>query len=258
MEYDANVPASRILPILTDRPHSGDAMRPLVAISLLLVNGAIAWADPPARPRGEFLRMWDTVVAGGPVGPGAGWFTPAQARYAWDRLKVRDKDGDGRITFMEFGGPAELFAVLDRDGDGAITVDDLDWSDNAIYFRQLAMAQQLLRRADADGNKKLSREEWDRLFDELAKGKKELEPEDLRRLLYPPTRPGSGGSGGMPSKETLLYGLLTGEIGSGAEGPNLNALAPDFSLKSPDGKTTISLSDFKGKKPVALVFGSFT
>ena len=66
--------------------------------------------------------------------------------------------------------------------------------------------------------------------------------------------PGSG----MPSKEILLFGLLTGEIGSGAEGPALDALAPDFTLKSPDGKEAITLSSFKGKKPVALIFGSFT
>jgi hypothetical protein len=62
----------------------------------------------------------------------------------------------------------------------------------------------------------------------------------------------------MPSKEVLLYGLLTGEIGCGSEGPKLDAPAPDFTLKSPDGKTTITLSSFKGKKPVVLVFGSFT
>jgi hypothetical protein len=201
--------------------------------------------------------MWDTIVSGEPVGPYSGWFGPAQVRYTWDRLKKLDKDGDGRITRDEFGGPTELFDVLDRDGDGAITKDDFDWSDNSAYARQLGQAQQLLRRADADGNKKLSKEEWDRLFDEFAKGKKELEPEDVRRLLFPPPAKSSGGNG-MPSKEILLYGLLTGEIGSGSEGPNLDAPAPDFTLKSPDGKTTITLSDSKGKKPVVLVFGSFT
>jgi len=34
--------------------------------------------------------------------------------------------------------------------------------------------------------------------------------------------------------------------------------APDFTLKSPDGKRTEKLSDYRGKKPVALVFGSYT
>ena len=34
--------------------------------------------------------------------------------------------------------------------------------------------------------------------------------------------------------------------------------APDFTLKSPDGKRTFKLSSFKGKKPVVLIFGSYT
>lgn len=35
-------------------------------------------------------------------------------------------------------------------------------------------------------------------------------------------------------------------------------VAPDFSLKTLDGKKTVKLSSFAGKKPVALVFGSYT
>ena len=35
-------------------------------------------------------------------------------------------------------------------------------------------------------------------------------------------------------------------------------VAPDFQLKSPDGKKEVKLSDYQGKKPVALVFGSYT
>jgi hypothetical protein len=34
--------------------------------------------------------------------------------------------------------------------------------------------------------------------------------------------------------------------------------ATDFALKSPDGKQTVQLSSFRGKRPVALVFGSYT
>jgi AhpC/TSA family/EF hand len=235
-------------------------MSRIATVVALLSVGSIAFADgAPGHYRGEFLRMWDAILSGQPPVAGFGWFGPAQTRYTWDRLKVLDKNQDGRITPDEFSGPAELFQALDRDGDGAITPDDLDWSDDSTYARQLAEAQQLLRRADADGNKKVSREEWDKLFSEIARTKKELDAEDLRRLLFPPRRGGaSAGMSGMPPKEVLLYGLLTGEIGSGAEGPKLNAPAPDFTLKSPDGKTTITLSDFKGKKPVVLVFGSFT
>ena len=35
-------------------------------------------------------------------------------------------------------------------------------------------------------------------------------------------------------------------------------VAPNFTLKSPDGKRLVKLSDFRSKKPVALVFGSYT
>ena len=39
---------------------------------------------------------------------------------------------------------------------------------------------------------------------------------------------------------------------------NVGDTAPDFSLKTLDGKETVTLSQFKGKKPVVLIFGSYT
>ena len=38
------------------------------------------------------------------------------------------------------------------------------------------------------------------------------------------------------------------------EGENV----PDFELRDVNGKNPVRLSDFRGQKPVALVFGSFT
>ena len=40
--------------------------------------------------------------------------------------------------------------------------------------------------------------------------------------------------------------------------PRAGDLAPDFTLSDISGKESVTLSDFRGKKPVALVFGSFT
>ncbi|NOX56625.1 MAG: redoxin domain-containing protein [Planctomycetes bacterium] len=34
--------------------------------------------------------------------------------------------------------------------------------------------------------------------------------------------------------------------------------APDFELKTVDGKKTVRLSSFRGKRPVLLIFGSYT
>ena len=40
--------------------------------------------------------------------------------------------------------------------------------------------------------------------------------------------------------------------------PKVGDLAPDFELQDPTGQTAVRLSSFRGKRPVALVFGSYT
>ena len=40
--------------------------------------------------------------------------------------------------------------------------------------------------------------------------------------------------------------------------PKVGDKAPDFKLKSLDGKSETQLSKFRGKKPVILFFGSYT
>ncbi|MDO8544903.1 MAG: redoxin family protein [Opitutaceae bacterium] len=42
------------------------------------------------------------------------------------------------------------------------------------------------------------------------------------------------------------------------ETTRLGDRAPDFALRTLDGKQTVKLSDFRGKKPVVLIFGSYT
>ena len=61
-----------------------------------------------------------------------------------------------------------------------------------------------------------------------------------------------------PSRWELLMAMYRGEIGSMCEGPALGATAPAFRLTTHDGKRKVSLSDYRGKKPVVLTFGSFT
>ena len=39
---------------------------------------------------------------------------------------------------------------------------------------------------------------------------------------------------------------------------NVGDMAPDFSLESPDHKSSFRLSSLRGEKPVVLVFGSYT
>jgi hypothetical protein len=40
--------------------------------------------------------------------------------------------------------------------------------------------------------------------------------------------------------------------------PKSGDLAPDFELRDVSGAEVVRLSNFRGQKPVALVFGSFT
>ena len=42
------------------------------------------------------------------------------------------------------------------------------------------------------------------------------------------------------------------------QAPKVGDNAPDFSLRDANGQNLVRLSDFRQKKPVALVFGSFT
>ena len=43
-----------------------------------------------------------------------------------------------------------------------------------------------------------------------------------------------------------------------ATAPKVGDMAIDFELRDVDGENPVRLSDFKGKKPVVLIFGSFT
>jgi hypothetical protein len=43
-----------------------------------------------------------------------------------------------------------------------------------------------------------------------------------------------------------------------ANAPRAGDLAPDFTLHDIEGKDSVTLSSFRGKSPVALVFGSYT
>jgi len=52
--------------------------------------------------------------------------------------------------------------------------------------------------------------------------------------------------------------LMSGQKALDAKAPRAGDIAPDFTLFDIDGKKSVTLSDFRGKKPVALVFGSFT
>jgi hypothetical protein len=251
-------------------------MTVLLLVALIGTTPGLA-ADTAAKPRmSEAAEMFWAIFTG-KMGPGEAWWHPSQTRYDWNWLASQyDRNKDKAVTRDELPAAGPLFQRLDRNGDGAITAEEFDWSERSPIARQEMIPTFWLRMYDANGNGRLSEEEWQAVFKRAAKGKDHLTIEDLREAFptSPPRRGGGGGGGGGtpagrpsiagnqpksgPETLILLKGLLEGEIGSFQEGPDLNAAAPDFTLKTPDQKQTLSLAEFRGKKPVVLIFGSFT
>jgi hypothetical protein len=228
---------------------------------------ALAYADLPryyaaSKRLPEIGEMILAIAGGSRMGPGGGWFHPGQTRYGWAWLAKRHGIPlTGRITRKQFKGPPELFDRLDRNRDAVLTAADFDWSDRSPFVQQAQMASEVFYRLDADSNGRITRAEWEAFFKRAAKGKTYLTREDLREALSPSPQPQKKPAAkrkGPPMPVIFLRGLFQGELGSFREGPAVGGAAPDFGLTTHDGKRRVRLSEFRGKRPVVLVFGSFT
>jgi Iodothyronine deiodinase len=213
-----------------------------------------SWPDHP-----EWVDMLVAILDDEPMSASFGWFRTAvaQSRFDWAATRKRyDRDGDSRVARAEFPGDDGDFSRLDRDHDKTLSAGDFDFTGSSLASSPGSM---LFMRADSDGNGKVTRGELDALW-KAADGDREgfLSLADLQEALTPPPpRPATAGSG-RPSKATLVRGLFRQEIGSLAPGPKVDESAPDFTLKTNDGKAEVTLSKLLGPKPVVLVFGSFT
>jgi len=224
------------------------------AAAAALLESAYQGDRPP-----EAVRMLLAILRGSQLGPGEGWFGPADSRYSWMWLAnyCGVDPTKGAIPRGSFRGPENWFARLDRNKDGTLTPDDLDWSDRNPYVQMSYMANRLFRKLNAAGNGHLTKDELLRFFEKASQGKEHLSSDDFRDALL------GGMSGGFqpgdePSPAVLIRGLFAGEIGSMNEGPKLNEPAPNFTLKTVDGKDAVQLARLIGSKPVVLVFGNFT
>jgi hypothetical protein len=211
-----------------------------------------SWPDHP-----EWVDMLTSIFVDEPMSANFGWFRTAisQTRFGWDATRKRyDRDGDGKITRQEFGGAAADFARLDRNHDGVVTPPDFDFSGSSLAPSPGSL---VFSRMDRDGNGKVTREELDAFFRAADSGGQGfLSLSDLQDAFIPPPMPPTASRG--PSKATLVRGLFRREIGSLEPGPKVDESAPDFTLRTNDGKAEITLSRLIGPKPVVLVFGNFT
>jgi alkylhydroperoxidase family enzyme len=210
-------------------------------------------------PQPEAVRMLIAILRGSQLNGKDGWFGPAETRFDWKWLANRHgvDPKTGSIDRTHFHGPASLFDRLDRDGDGKITPGDLDWSDRNPYVVQANMINRLFRRLDSTGDGKLTREELEAFFTAVADGKDYFTADDLRRAMIP-RGPAGFSPGDGPSIPVLVRGLYAGEIGSIQEGPRIDEMAPEFTLKTADGKESVQVKKLIGQKPLVLIFGNFT
>jgi hypothetical protein len=208
----------------------------------------------------QAARMLATVRRGDPLRSGIGWYDPGQNRYNWSWFAERyDGDSDKRITKRELDGV--LFDRLDRDRDGSVTEDDFDWSDRSDWAKQTGVSLRLFRSIDRDGSGKVSEQEMLGFFRKLSNEKGHVTPDDLRNAMLQAAAIESGKGKSKAKKgsdEVWMKGLFASDLGSPFDGPSVEAIAPDFTLTTQDGKEKMTLSAFRDKRPVVLIFGSFT
>jgi Iodothyronine deiodinase len=225
-----------------------------------LLEASYLGEQPP-----EGVRMLLAILRGSRMGAGEGWFGPAQTRYTWEWLAgLHGVDAKtGTIPRKSFRGSETLFDRLDRDRDGELSADDIDWSDNSKFARETALARTWFRKMNTAGDGKLTKKELEEFFDKAAAGKSALTQDEFRDALMDGGSRGvqrGGGARRTPDamRATLLRGLFAGEIGSMNEGPKIGQPAPNFALRTFDGKETVQLAKLIGAKPVVLVFGNYT
>ena len=188
----------------------------------------------------EARDMFQDILQGRRLGPHDGWFRKAvaQTRFPWTAVCAEyDTNRDGVVTPAEFSGSEADFARLDHNGNGNLDEQDLSWGDHALNRTPGAM---LFYRADADGNGKLTRMEFEQLFAQLAGTSGDfVSLDEMRAAVDTPTM--------VPQRPRRDQPVAI-----------INYRAIDFTLKSVDGRRDVTLSDHIGTKPLVLVFGNFT
>jgi len=160
----------------------------------------------------------------------------------WEMMKRHDKDGDDRVTREEFGGKPEVFAKIDRDGDGTVTREEVE---TAARGRTRGGGRS---GSSADVGWVFKRLDWDR------NGR--LDDGDLAEITKRSDLDRDGAVTEAEFNDFLLRN--SGHMAFG-RAPIVGSPAPDFRLTPLEGEGWITLSGIlERKRPVVLVFGSFT
>lgn len=227
----------------------------------------------------EWAKMASEILAGrDTMGMGKGWFKAPASRHDWKWLRSTfDKNPrDGEIERQELPKSTTdvQFSRLDRDQDGAVTSRDLLWANNHM-MEGYSPSNDVFSRLDKDSNGRLTKEEMNSFFDRYSDGFDFLTPDDVKKALrFKPAPPPNldqirrQSRMTVPQRWQLMELLLRGGLGNMEPGPELEDDAPNFRLplltrdkENHELKLSskrVQLSDSKGKRPVVLIFGSFT
>ncbi len=221
-------------------------------------------AIAPAIRAGRMPELFEQIrsnfsTAPRTSGSPGGWYHPSISRYTWEWLASRfDRDRNGVILRHEFTGPAPDWDRLDRDHDGVIAATDFDWSERSAWYQMARQGSRRFDMIDSDANGRITEGEWKAFFTIVAQGKDHLTNDDLRDAMFINAERPRSRFATFADRVDRLKVILNGDIGSTFEGPDLGAPAPDFTLTTHDHSGVIGLSQYRGKKPVVLIFGSFT
>lgn len=200
----------------------------------------------------------------------------------WTEVRKRhDLDGDGQVTSLEYTRGERRFANYDRNGDGVL--DETDFPEDTHFN---GFNHMILRYADTDENEEVSAEEWTAFQASLdGNGDGRVEKEEVQEgiggwtndwplFLLSFDQDGDGDFDEVDLATTFRDqdyngdGVLAGaemrgwqttmEYGEG-EPPAAGEDAPIFALPfAHDPMKLFRLDDPERKRPVALIFGSYT
>jgi hypothetical protein len=218
------------------------------------------------------------------------------AGEAWAHLaKLHDQNSDGKITRDEYDRADETFARLDRNGDGAITEEDFQRGRGAGGQRRggqrgnprgaaapgrrgggnqafLIVAPEIGKAADLDRSGDVPKAEWKEFLATLAAdGDGAFEATKIpvfaaggpmiRRVSIDVDRDGDTTIADLDE----IFARMDRNDDGTLQREELGPLpipgdeAPNFELAYADEPSnTVELASFEGRKPVALIFGSYT